>query len=413
VAAGGVEPEHLDLMRHLVAPANLADPYPLYAEIRSATALRLPTGELAFGRYTDVTTIVKDPRFGKPPQPRIPFGPARTLFRMPLLLDPPDHTRLRRIVVPLFLPAATASWRQAVIACSDRLLPTGTADVDLVASYSYELPLAVICEMLAVPDHDRPSLATWSRAMTASLDAPPPRTLRDMTRAARDVATRRARPIHAIRSAVHIVRYAKRHLDRLRPEPPNQLVEVLVRARRDGDLNDDEAAALWIMLLIAGHETTANLIGLSVQALTGHPDVLGAIRADAEAADRLVDECVRYDCPVPFTPRVALEDLELGGVHVARGQTVLALFAAANRDPDAFPDPDHLDLDRPSSPPHLGFGAGIHFCLGSALARLETDTALRALAPRLQGPATHVAWRELASVRGPSRLVVRLDDAQP
>lgn len=407
-----VQPKPFDLMRQLADPVHVANPYPLYELIRAGTAVELPTGELAFARHSDVATIVKDPRFGKPPQPNVPFGPARTLFRMPLLLDPPDHTRLRRVVAPLFLPAATAEWSDTIERCSERLLPPDATEIDLVADYSHELPLAVISTMLAVPDEDRAQVARWSRTLTEAVDAPPPANIRDIGRAARQIATRRAKPIHAIRSSARIVRYAKQHIDLHRSAPPTLLIEALVRARHDGELDDDEAAAIWIMLLIAGHETTANLISLSALALLDHHDVLDEVTNHPNANNRLVDECLRYTSPVAFTPRIALDDLDLGGVHVERGRIVLALFAAANRDPSVFPHPDRLDLTRPTAPPHLGFGGGIHFCLGSALARIETQTALHALALRLENSQPRVTWGHSTSLRGPTRALVRLNEVR-
>jgi cytochrome P450 len=156
------------------------------------------------------------------------------------------------------------------------------------------------------------------------------------------------------------------------------LCETLVRGIADGELNDDEAAATWVMLAIAGHETTANLIGNAIHALLEQH-----VELDSALIPRAVDECLRYDTPVPHTPRLAHEDVEVGGVTIRRGEMALLLLAGANRDPDAFPDPDRLDFDRPKTPPHMGFAHGIHFCVGAALARLETEAALSVVLPRI------------------------------
>ena len=170
-------------------------------------------------------------------------------------------------------------------------------------------------------------------------------------------------------------------------------------------MSADEAQATWVMLVIAGHETTANLISLAVLALLDHPDVFTRARSDPTLIARVVDECLRYDSPVPFMPRVAREDVHLSGTTVERGQIAIALIAAANRDPDVFPDPDRLDLERAHTQPHFGFGYGIHFCVGSVLAKLESEVALSALLPRLAPSQDrraitrlpHIAVRGLAS----------------
>jgi len=402
----------IDLMGRLRESGHLANPYPLYASLRQRP-VRLPTGEIAFSSYADVGAVLKDPKFGKPPQPRVPVRAGRVLSRMFLLLDPPDHTRLRRVVLPAFLPPVIAKSQAAIAANVAKLLPAGPCTVDLVREFAFALPLAVIGDQLGVPPADREQIARWSRTMTESLDNPPPARARDLARVVKDVTARRSHPIAAVRAATRIVTYARRRLEQASREPETELLAALVRSQRDGTIDADEAQATWVMLVIAGHETTANLIGLSVLALLDHPEVLSQARSDPSLLGRVVDECLRYDSPVPFMPRVAHEVVTLNGVTVERGQTAVALIAAANRDPAVFPDPDRLDLDRPRSHPHFGFGYGIHFCVGSVLAKLETEAALGALLPRLEPHQDrskitrlpHITVRGLASF--PIRLTPR------
>jgi cytochrome P450 len=175
-------------------------------------------------------------------------------------------------------------------------------------------------------------------------------------------------------------------------------------------ISADEAAATWIMMVIAGHETTANLIGNRVLALLDQPDLLTCIHNDPTLMSRVVDECLRYDGPVPYTGRIATEETTINGTRIERGQTALVFMAAANRDPDPFPDPDRLDLARPQTPPHLGFASGIHFCVGSALAKLETEIALTTLLPQLASDLHRgeITRRSSVAVRGLATLPIQL-----
>lgn len=373
----------IDVLAKLGDARYLDDPYPLYAELRGRRVVRTPRGGIVLARHSDVTAVLSDARFGKLRVPRMPLTATRVLFRMFLLLDPPDHTRLRRVVAPLFSQSSISAMRASVEATAARLLPQHATIVDLVADFAYPLPFAVVSDLLGVPHDDRAQLARWSRVLTESLDTPPPTRARDVPRALAALARRKSHPIAAARAGTAMVRYAQQHLALATAAPPTAFCDALLRAIADGEIDDDEAAATWIMMAIAGHETTANFIGNAVLALVEHPDVVERVIADPSLVPRAVEECLRYDTPVPHTLRVAHKHTHISGATVEPGETTLLLLAAANRDPDAFPDPDRLDLTRPKTPPHLGFAHGIHFCLGAALARLEAEAALGVVLPRL------------------------------
>jgi pimeloyl-[acyl-carrier protein] synthase len=400
----------LDVLAMLREPARLVDPYPLYAELRQRSRVRLPTGEIVLSRYADVVAVLKDPMFRKPPLPRPPSKATRVLFQMFLLLDPPDHTRLRRVVAPAFAPAAVARLRSTATLVADRLIASVPGTFDLVGDFAYPLPLAVIGELLGVPDVDRAKIGTWSRTLTESIDDPLPLRLRELPRGVRSIVQGRSHPVAAARAAAGIVGYAKQRMADAAAGPVTEFLETLDRAQHDGVISADEACATWIMMVIAGHETTANLIGNSVLALLEHPDLLARIRNDPTLMSRVVDECLRYDSPVPYTGRTATEVTTINGTRIERGQTALVFMAAANRDPDPFPDPDRLDLARPQTPPHLGFASGIHFCVGSALAKLETEIALTTLLPRLASDLhrEEITRRPSIAVRGIAKFPLQL-----
>jgi pimeloyl-[acyl-carrier protein] synthase len=197
-----------------------------------------------------------------------------------------------------------------------------------------------------------------------------------------------------------MVRYVDDQLRVAERSPATEVSSLLVEGLRQRELDRDEAIATWIMLAIAGHETTANLIGNALFALIERPDVLHHLVCEPTRIPAAVEECLRFDTPVPYTARVASERLEIGDIRIDSGQTVYLMMAAANRDPDAFPDPDELDIDRSKTPNHLGFAYGIHFCLGAALARLETEVAIATILPPTRCEAAHTTSRATHNSRG-------------
>jgi pimeloyl-[acyl-carrier protein] synthase len=385
-------PVTVDVLTRLREPDCLADPYPLYESIRQQHQTCTPAGDAVFSRYQDVVAVLSDERFVKPPLPRAPLKAARVLFRMFLLLNPPDHTRLRRVVAPSFTASAIERLRPKITAIANDLLPSDACTIELIGDFAYPLPLAVVAEILGIPDDDRPAISAWSATLTTSLDEPPPTRLRELPRTISAVVKRNSHPIAAARAANRMVRYAKGQITNADTAPPSEFLETLARGVRDRALDADEAAATWIMMAIAGHETTANLIGNSVVALLKHPEALQQVRSDPELARSAVEESLRYDGPVPYTPRAATEDVCLNGTEVAQGAQALLLMAAANHDPAAFPRPEDFELARPDTPPHLGSATAST----SASAPRLRDSKVKSRSPRYSPASppsrTLLAW---------------------
>jgi pimeloyl-[acyl-carrier protein] synthase len=319
--------------------------------------------------------------------------PRSMLFR-----DPPDHTRLRALVSKAFTPRVIEHMRAHIQEIVDRLLdrvqPAGAMDV--IADLAYPLPVTVICEMLGVPLTDHESIRDWSADIARSLDAiglPS-----DVEIVERGRVARRA-----------IGDYFRRLVPRRRADPQNDLLTGLIAAEEQGDkLSEGEVIAMCVLLFIAGHETTVNLIGNGLLALLRHPEQLGRIQRDPALVTGAVEELLRYDSPVQRTARITSADVELGGRTLPAGSMVVAALGAANRDPAQFADPDRLDVNR-RDVRHISFGYGIHFCLGAPLARVEGQIALGTLlrrAPRLALAETSPEWRESSVLRGLKRLRV-------
>jgi cytochrome P450 len=374
------------------------------------TGERLPTGEIALTRYAQVATALRDPRFGKPPLPQPPIRAVRAMTAQFLMVDPPDHTRLRRVAAPAWTPAEVAAMRPAVEAIATQLLAQRPDDFDLVRDFAYPLPLTLIGDLLGVPAADRRQIGTWTRTLTAAIDVPPPHRLRDMPRVAREIATRRWRPVAAGNATIKIFKYAQQRISAIRANPPSDVMRAVIEGLDAGEISDDEAAATYVLLLIAGHETSANLISSSVYWLLQHPDALAAVRADAILIPPAIEESLRFATPVPQMARFTKEDVDLDGTYIAGGEYLMLRLDLANRDPEVFEHPDEFLLTRPAKPGHLSFGAGIHFCLGANLARLETEVALNLLLPRIAEDehGDRITWRTTFSVRGPETFPLRL-----
>jgi cytochrome P450 len=351
-------------------------------------------------RYDDVRTVLADPRFSRnllyPGAPcLIEPGDFSTGEHSILNLDPPDHTRLRRLSAQAFTVRRIAALRPRVQEIADdlvRVLAGHGPPADLVEEFAFPLPTAVMCELLGVPFAGRERFRQWSRVIVTPMQHTPA----DVEQARRDGAHDMAELVAAKRA-----------------QPAGDFLSALVHARdEDGDrLTEAELIDLATQLLLAGHETTVSLISTGIFLLCRHPEQLAALRADPALTSGAVEEIMRYDSPADTSLlRVALEDVELSGGVVRRGEAVLAHTGAANRDENVFPDAAAFDIRRKDAP-QLGFGHGIHFCLGAALARLEGEIALRTLLDRLPGldlavPPETVAWRPPLSVRGPESLPV-------
>ncbi|WP_037603454.1 cytochrome P450 [Streptacidiphilus rugosus] len=383
----------------LFDPRRRVDPYPAYAALHAVGGPEARLRRTAFGPWLSPShgvcaQVLRDPAFGRAEQP----DDGRT--RSFLALNPPDHTRLRRLAAKAFTPRLVEALRPRIERLADELLDRALREpeFDLVREFAHPLPVIVISELLGVPAEDRDRFAAWSQALARGIDPEfllPPETLAvlDAARAEFDG-------------------YFRELAARRRAEPAADLLSALVAVCDEGEsLSEAELTATCTLLLIAGHETTVNLIANGVLALLRHPAELAWFRAHPEAAPQVVEELLRFDPPVQLTMRTALRDAEVEGRTVAAGEQVLLLLGAANRDPAVFAEPDRLDLRRSAEAErHLAFGLGIHFCLGASLARLEGQIALAAFARRVAAPRLGDAGpvhRENLILRGPAVLPVR------
>jgi len=317
--------------------------------------------------------------------------------RWMLFRDPPDHTRLRRLVNKAFTPRAIEGFAPRVEEIARELLQVGLREggVDVIEAYAFPLPVIVIAEMLGVPAEDRPKFRAWSNAMAAAMDL-----------YWTDEVGQRASAATA-----EIWEYLSHVIDRRRENLGNDLLSALIGATESGDrLTEDELVAMAILLLVAGHETTVNLIGNGTLALLEHPDQMQLLRSEPWRAAQAVEELLRFDAPVQMTARLAAQDVEVGGKLIRKGQNVCVFIGAANRDPKFNPDPDRLDITRDVIH-HLGFGGGIHYCVGAPLARREAQIALTTLlaaAPGLRFAGGRPAWRRGVVFRGLASLPVEI-----
>ncbi|GAA4047060.1 cytochrome P450 [Streptomyces shaanxiensis] len=389
-----------------LADGLIDHPYDVYRRLREAAPVHRiagPDGSPAWlvTRYDDVREALADPRLSLDKRHAAPGG-YRGLALPPALdanllnMDPPDHTRIRRLVGRAFTPTRVAQLRTPVRRTADRLLdalgPHGTTD--LIASYAAPLPIAVICDLLGVPDEHRRDFRDWTDALVA----PDP-----------------TRPQAAKEAVVAMLGFFTRLLADKRREPADDLLSDLIAVRdTDGDrLGEDELMSLAFLILFAGYENTVQLIGNAVLGLLSHPEQLTALREDRSRIPRAVEEFARHDGPALLAiRRFPTENMTIGGVTVPAGDTVLLSLSAANRDPARFPDPDRLDLARDASG-HLALGHGIHYCLGAPLARAETEIALDALLerfPELAPAEGDLRWRRSLRARGLLALPVRYSE---
>jgi cytochrome P450 PksS len=395
----------------ITSPRFKANPYPLYKRLRNETPVcptRLPDGRVAWlvARYDDAAVVLKDPRFAKdrrrvPEQRRSPLeriiGPlVRTLQYNMLFLDPPDHTRLRNLVHKAFTPRLIERMRERMQVLADELLDDAahTREWDLVDGYALPIPATVIADLLGVPDTDRDLFHRWSSKMVS--------------------ITSGGQLLMALPAALSFMSYLKRLFALRRLDPSDDLTTALVQAEEEGDhLSADELLSMVFLLLVAGHETTVNLIASGTLALLEQPDQLARLRHQPELLESgaAVEELLRFTSPVQVaTERYALQDVELSGTTIPSGALVLAMVGSANRDERQFADPDRLDLGRTPNP-HLAFGQGAHYCLGAPLARLEGQIAFSTLIRRM--PDFHLAvapeslpWRRSLFLRGIDHLPI-------
>ncbi len=384
----------------LADPALRADPYPLLRELREVSPLVLADGWLVVAaRHAECAAALREPTASSERFRSVlaPPGVKRGGLSF-LVLDPPDHTRLRRLVSAAFTPRVVAGLRPRIGEIVDRLLMRVAEQgrTDVVADLAYPLPVQIISELLGVPAEDHERFRGWSAELARALD--PQFADPDPARMAAGVAARE-----------EFERYFSGLIAVRRDRPARDLLSLLIQAESEGDkLTEEELLATCVLLLVAGHETTANLIANAILALLRHPDQLDLLRARPELVDNCVEETLRYDAPVQMTTRAARGVLPVGPVEVPDGGLALLLLAAAGRDPAVFPDPDRFDITRRAGG-HLAFAAGSHFCLGAGLARLESAVALDAFARRVRDPRLlepEVEYKANFNLRGPARLDV-------
>jgi len=387
-------PEVSTLLDELTRMDGRADPYPRYHRLRQISPLvRADDGALVVTRHADCVLVTRDARLGHMPSHMIEMvspgweeHPAlRQLFTSILTINPPDHTRLRRLVSSSFTARRVQALQPRIAEMVDELLDRMSGDVDFVQAFGFPLPVNVIGELLGVPEPDRAQFQQLTRDWTRVLEIVTPEVL-----AVADPAAARIRE------------YLGELAAERRRKPADDLISALVAAEEDGDkLTEDELLTMAGLLFVAGFETTTHLLGNSLVALLRNPDQLALLRKEPGIAQTAVEEFLRYDSPVQLLSRVAWDDVELAGVRVSGGERVVAYLGAGNRDPERFEDPDRLDLTRADNAP-LSFGGGIHYCVGAPLARLEAQIALPALVNRFPGLdfAGEPARRDSLSIRG-------------
>lgn len=402
-----------DLQVNIASSEFKADPFPFYEHLRAESpvhAVTLPDKQRAWliTRYDDVAMVLKDERFAKewrrvlsPKQMAAqPWVPAmfRPLERNMLDLDPPDHTRLRALVQKAFSPRLVEAMQPRIESLAGDLLDRacGRGRMDLIADFALPIPTTIIAEMLGVSVRDRHKFHRWSSAIVSSTS-----TSRGIWR--------------AIPSIWLFMRFIRNLIKSRRANPRDDLVSALVQAQEAGQhLSEDELLSLIFLLIVAGHETTVNLIGNGTLALLEHPDQMQKLRDDPGLTKSAIEEFLRYSSPVETaTERFTREDVTVGGVTIPRGEMVLAVIASANRDERVFANPNVLDIEREPNR-HLAFGQGIHFCLGAPLARLEAQIAIDALLRRtrdlrLAVDSDALCWRPGLVLRGLTSLPVTFE----
>jgi len=389
----GVKPDEHD-------PALRDNPYDAWNRLRETVPVhRTPQGYYRVFRHADVTMVLKDLAVGVRTTEGVLPGVDESVMprRFMLMQDPPDHTRLRKLVARAFTPPAIERLRPSITKLVGELLDAAQdkAEIDVINDLAQPLPSTVICEMLGVPLADRSKFTEWTAHVTHLLIP------RNMTQA---VKTR------AEAAALGLVTYMSELIEARRGTLGDDMLSTLIRAEENGEqLTHEELITQSIGLLVAGFETTIGLLGNGVRQLLLNPSELERLRADLGLVDRAVEECLRFDGPIGATRRVLHEDAVIGGFHIPKNSEVMLVMAAAHRDPLVYSEPNRFDVSREHKS-HLAFGGGIHFCLGAHLARMEAQIGMRELIkrfPKMELVSEQAEWGE-SLFRIQSRLRVRV-----
>jgi len=396
----------------LMSPAGRADPYPIYRKVRKhGPVIYIPTHNWIVTDHAEASAALRDERLSSDPDSRrlrkgFPVEVMEEHLRehsgakirdWMLMKDGADHARLRSLVGAAFTRRVVEELRPRIESLANELLDPAarSGHIDLIGEFAYPLPMTVICDLLKVPVEDRASFRDWTRKLARFLD--PSMNAED----AEDIVR------NGDEAWDEFAPYFTRLVDQRRTNPGEDLLSRMIAASEGGDaLTLNELLAQSILLLVAGHETTTNLIGNGMLALLRNPDQLRKLRDDPGLMKTAVEELLRFESPVTAVVRIALEDLTIGRSKVPRGHDVLIAIGAANRDPKQFTDPDHLDVTR-RDVKHLAFAGGAHFCLGAPLARLEAEVALSTLLSRfakIELGSEVPEWRDTFTLRGLSHL---------
>jgi cytochrome P450 len=405
------------IFEQILDPANRANPYPLYAQLRKTPVARQPDGSYVVSTYDEIVALLHDRRVssdprsrpelaGAPPAPEDGSpGPPLDFIRR----DPPEHDRLRELATRPFGPPHTPGlvevMRPWLTEVATDLIDdlAGKHQVDIVDDFAYPLPVTAICRLLGVPLEDQPRFHQWADAFVETADP--------------TTGTYAERQHRRNQIEAELGEYLGGLADAHARQPGDDLISGLLTDTGPGaPMSRADLQSTGALLLVAGHETTVNLIANGMLTLLRHPDVLDRLRREPDLIIPLVEELLRYEPPVQFlATRTALADIDLAGTTIPKGAPLVLAFAAGNRDPDRFPDPDRFDPDRTANV-HLGFGSGIHYCYGAPLARVETQVALTALAHRLVHPRLVTdppPYRPNPEPRGPRHLLVDIDAVTP
>lgn len=396
-----------------LTPAYFANPYPYYDELLASNEVvhwNEALGHWVIVRYEPIVSALRNPELFSskgvfashlnqiPEASRPQFKPLYDHFSVGLIVsDPPDHTRLRGLVNKVFTPKAVANLRLRVEALVNELLDQveEKGRIDVVADFAFPLPATVISEILGVPVKDRERIKQWSASHVRISAASFP-----LVQCAPDIQ----------RNLLELREYMGALIDDRRDNPQDDLLSQLIQSVEQGEkLTHEELLSSAVTILIAGHETTTNLIASAMLLLLRHPDQLQQLRSNPELAQSAIEEVLRYESPIQRIRRVVKQNTEMPGGQMKKGEVVSMMIGAANRDARVFRDPHRFDITRQNNC-HLAFGSGVHFCLGAALARLEGPIAINAMIrrfPEMQLEADHVRWRHDATLRALNELPVR------